>query len=211
MVAARARLGRAWGELRRRISWASLVLPWGIFLLLFWATLNGYIAPRKKTLEVVALVILYVAVGTALLRYVFGREPFFLWLTLLCTVFTLREHHVAHSKNGVFIGAGLLTFYAWRNRARLRPFVDCRRVMSTLTAVVVSYYIAWSLDARMWRPWLPGTKKAVWSPVEESMEVVGHALLLTAAIFAVLLALRQARTAAGATSATSPVTGGSGR
>jgi hypothetical protein len=185
-------LKRAWREGTKRVSWLAVILPWAFFVALFWAKLCNHIdLPGKPALEAVALVILYAAVVTAGVRYWKCRELFFAWLTLLCIVFTMREHHFPHTGNGVFIATGILAIYAWFARARLAVFLDARRVMSMFMAVLVTYYIAWSLDARMWRRWLPGEKVTTWSPVEEALEVIGHLLLLATVIVCVLWARRQ--------------------
>jgi glucan phosphoethanolaminetransferase (alkaline phosphatase superfamily) len=182
----------AWRAGTTRVSWLGLVVPWAVFVLIFWAQLNRHISlPLKPPMEVLALIVCYAAVVIALARYLKVREPFFLWLLLLCVVFTLREHHFPHTGNGVFIGSGILALYAWFRRSRLQPFLDSRPIMTMPTATIMTYYIAWSLDARMWRRWLPGDKVTTWSPVEETMEVVGHGSLLLTVIVAMLWARRR--------------------
>ena len=119
---------KAWRAGTTRVSWLGVVAPWIVFVLIFWAQLRRHISlPPKPPMEILALIVCYAAVLIAFLRYLKVREHFFLWLTLLCVVFTLREHHFPHTGNGVFIGSGILALYAGFGRNRLKPFLGCRR------------------------------------------------------------------------------------
>ncbi len=131
---------------------------------------------QEATMETAALVVVALALAVGLVRLALTREPYFLWLSTLIVVLLCREIHFAGTSAGVYVGfAGMLAVAWWKYRL-LADYFASRTVMTLLAMVFLSYFLAKTLDQNWWKM-VPG-EDTFERPVEETMEVAGHCLLL---------------------------------
>jgi len=109
-----------------------------------------------------------------------SRAPFFVWLTALTANFLTREIHFAGTSASVYVGLGILLLLAWRGWERLATFLTYPPTITLLGCAFVTYGITITVDAGWWE-FLP-YERTFGTPVEESMELVGHCFLLAAAL-----------------------------
>ncbi|MCO5168480.1 MAG: hypothetical protein M9894_19245 [Planctomycetes bacterium] len=158
-----------------RLEWRALALPfvaWLAFALLAMAGL----APEKDPLEALAVIGLGVAALVGLGCWAVDRHPYFAWSTALITVLLCREIHFAGTGKGVYVGLALLLIIAWRRYPALADYLGTRAATTVFTLGMTSYALSQTIDQRWWRRILPGER--VWHvPAEESLELLGHALV----------------------------------
>ncbi len=131
---------------------------------------------QEATMETVALVVVALALAVGLVRLALTREPYFLWLTVLIAVLLCREIHFAGTSAGVYVGFACMLAVAWWKYPLLKNYFASRTVMTLLAMIFFSYFLAKTLDQNWWKM-VPG-EDTFERPVEETMEVVGHCLLL---------------------------------
>jgi len=138
--------------------------------------------PAKAPLESASVVLLSVTTALATLRLALSRRPFFLWGTALLAVLLSRELHFEGTSSGVYLGLLVLFLLALHYGDQLGDYLASRFVVNNLAMGVCAYAIAVSLDGRWWKPrprWggygVPG-EDIFHVPLEESMELLGHAL-----------------------------------
>jgi ribosomal protein S18 acetylase RimI-like enzyme len=109
-----------------------------------------------------------------------------LWLTGLTAALTCREIHFAGTSVGVYVALGGLLLIAWLKAPVLEEYFASRRTVTLLAAGFFCYFLAKSLDQHWWKA-VPG-EPTFERPVEETMEVLGHVLILAVAVTAAKVA-----------------------
>ncbi len=160
----------------RRVWLPALFVPPLVAGVLAWLVVRELVMPDYATNEWLGVAIPAVTVLVAFLRAWTSGAPFFLWLTGLAANFLTREIHFEGTSTTVYIGLGVLLLVAWRWYGRLEPYLASRLVTTLLTCTFLTYTMAITLDQGWWKfiPYEPIFD----TPVEESLEVLGHLFLL---------------------------------
>lgn len=154
-------------------------IPVALALLLFAIKRNEWIAGLKQPLEETALFVLGFGILGTLARYAATRHPFFLWYAGLCAAFFWREVHLKHSSTVMYLALAILFVWAWRKYERLCPYLGSRLLNSVVFMTLVSYIGSQVID-KNFRPELL-SDRYLYDPIEESLEILGHAALALAA------------------------------
>ena len=107
--------------------------------------------------------------------------PYWGWLAVLAGVFFCREIHFTGTNLLVYTVPPLLLLVAWLRFDRLGDYLTNPGVVTMLVILGMFYTITQSLDARLFA-FLP--QEQSWERgAEESLEVIGHTMLVCLAIF----------------------------
>ncbi|RKY18948.1 MAG: hypothetical protein DRQ55_11990 [Planctomycetota bacterium] len=155
----------------------------------------------RDTMEVVALWVLGSALLLALINAARHRSGPCLWVAALMFSFFARELHFTGTSNGVVVALLLLITVLVRRSGSWQSTLNSRRFATPLVTSFLCYFCSQSMDQRWWRI-IPN--ESVWhTPVEETLEVLGHC-------FSLLLAWLTPGAAAGAAAGSGASAGASG-
>jgi hypothetical protein len=144
-------------------TWLSLSTPWHAWF-------------EKPAQEVFGPAILAMAVILSLRLYKQHPQTFSKWLVWLTGALFCRELHFAGTNNGIYVALVVLLWFASRNLAAMRPWLDSRTIVSLFAAALWTYLVAKTLDRGYWKS-LPDS--ALWRDhLEETLESAGHLLIL---------------------------------
>lgn len=166
--------------LLRSINIRYLLLP--VFLVFFisYALVKGYYLPRKVVLEYIGLLVISYFLLVALLRYRYEKNTFNLGCVWIIFAFASREIHYTGSVPLVYASVLVLIYLILTRFDFFKPYVDNKPYFSIFSAAILSYFISVTIDQRWWR-FVP-YEDMVNTPLEESMEIIGHLFLGTALI-----------------------------
>jgi hypothetical protein len=175
-------------ELWRLFRNGSLIVPVLVNVVLGVIITEKLYAPDKGLLEIGAILILSLATALGLARYLVSRHPFFLWGSGLLGVLLCREIHFVGTSGGVYVGLAVMFLVAFRYYENLREYLASSFVINMLAMGFFSYSLSVSIDARWWKArgaWsgIPG-EEVFHVPLEELMELLGHALVIGALLLA---------------------------
>ncbi|MBN2212362.1 MAG: hypothetical protein JW709_13270 [Sedimentisphaerales bacterium] len=157
----------------RVFSWPVLSIPALFTVVWAWLYAQGILTAPKEKLEIVGLSVIHVALAIALVRLMLARHVYFIWLVGLSGACVCREYHFAGTSTGIYVVLAVLLWSAWWFYGAMATYFRTRLVVNLLAAVFLCYIISQMLDQQWWR-FLIGVP--AWSsPVEESLEVLGHA------------------------------------
>jgi hypothetical protein len=165
-----------------RVFWPGLLVVPAVAAIVAVAIVQQRYTPSKELLETIGLAVPSLAAVVALVRALFGREPFFIWTALLAVNFALRELDIEGTTDLVYVGVALLMLVAWRCYPRLAPYLAGRTVLTLLSGALFTYFLTATLDLRWWR-FVP-YEDVFEMRLEETMEIVGHLQLLALALLA---------------------------
>jgi hypothetical protein len=190
----RADLGR-WGvalrDLLAQLHGGFVLGPLALAIVFSVLAATRRFVPEKASLESLAIWVLAIASGLAVVRLLVSRDVFFAWgAALLLTLFS-REVHFVGTDVGVYLGLTLLGFLTLQYYDRLEVYLAQPFVVNAFAMTFLCFVISTTLDQRFWRarsgwPGIPG-EQDFHVEVEEIMEVAGHLF----ASAAVLLARRR--------------------
>jgi hypothetical protein len=161
------------------IFWPALIVPIVIAAAVAVAIVEGIFDPTKQFLETIGFVVPTAAALLAFGRAAATREPFLLWLAVLCANFAIRELDPPGYTHAVYWVLGLLGVAAWWWRAKLAGALTDRTVLTLLACTGFTYSLAVALDLR-WLKFIPH-EEVFEVLLEETMEIVGHCWLLALA------------------------------
>ena len=154
-----------------------LVLMTGVALLMH----KGFVPLDEQLFEHLAIGVLCYATILSIMRLIWGRRPFFLWLTGLCLALLCREIHFDGTSTGFYIALVALIAVALIKYPVLSEYLDTRIVLTLLASAFFCYFLTQTLDQQWWRF---AIGKPDWSPpLEEFVEVLGHFYILLITIF----------------------------
>jgi len=170
-----------------RVSWPWLLAPVGVavlaVVLLAWVPSVRPVWPGKAEAEFAALLLTPCIPLVAGARFALTRRRFFLWLTGLGLLVMWREIHLdyplADSLTALLVlGMAVL---AWRRLPWFEPELSSRATVTLLAMATVTYAITKTLDAGG-LAWMRHAS-LVETRAEETLELLGHGLVLAAAVF----------------------------
>ena len=168
------------GTIVGRVWLPALLVPPLLTVLVAWLVVMEAMPFDYGRAERLGIAIPTLTVLLAAARAWWSRAPFFLWLTALAANFLTREIHFAGTSTTVYLGLGVLLLLAWRHWERLATFLTHRPTVTLLSCAFVTYFIAITVDAGWWE-FVP-YERVFGTPVEESMELVGHCFVLAVAL-----------------------------
>ncbi|MDB5389074.1 MAG: hypothetical protein JWM11_4720 [Planctomycetaceae bacterium] len=114
-----------------------------------------------------------------------------IWMLSIPATFLCRELHFAGTGTGVYVAIIAIVWFGSVNSTRLRPVWNCRNVCGCWFGAACVYALAVSVDSGVWK-FLPN---AVWWSVnlEETLESIGHSLILAGTLCAAVIVDRQDR------------------
>ena len=158
-----------------------LALPPAAAILLWIIMLNGFFKPTKPPLEIAALVVNGFFMLTAAFRYSYSRHAFFLWTAALFLLILCREIHFVGTDQAIFIGLAILLGILLRKLDRFKDYFLNPRLINLFVTGFFFYFLSQTVDQRWWKIF-PG-ESAVFVPLEESLEMLGHMTLGFALVF----------------------------
>lgn len=166
--------------LLRAIDYRYLSLP--VFLLLFisYALVQGYYRPSWVVLEYIGLATLLYFLLVASLRYRYEKNTFHLGCVCIIFVFASREVHFTGSAALVYASVLVLIYLVFTRFDFFKPYVDNKPYFSIFATAFLTYFFSVTLDQRWWR-FVP-YEDMIHTPLEETMEIIGHLFLGTALI-----------------------------
>ncbi len=153
--------------------------------LLYSAGMLGAERPLKDMMENISPPILAVAAGLALVRLAISKSPYFIWLAILCGSLFCRELHFEGTSIGIYVALVILLLVAGLKYSLFAEYFSSRTVITLVTCVFFTYFIAMTFDQR-WYTFIPNARK-YYRPVGEIIEVTGH-------IFTLMLVLLSRKT-----------------
>ena len=168
--------------------WLIFILPLAISGFIIWLSLDNiypYDRPQlyvKNALEEVAL---YVTSGfcfICLLRFIYGKDKFFLWASGMMMILFIRELHPPISSVGVYIGLLWLFYIAYKKPHIFGDYLSSKYLVTFLGVGFFTYVLAVTTDERVWR-FVPG-EYVFHTKLEETLEVLGHVFIGCALLFA---------------------------
>jgi hypothetical protein len=107
------------------------------------------------------------------------------WMLCIPLTFLCRELHFAGTGTGVYVGLAAIIWFAIRNAGRLQPIWNCRNACGAWFGAACFYGLAVTVDSGVWK-FLPHAQ--AWGVnLEETMESLGHLLILSATLFGVAI------------------------
>lgn len=144
-----------------------------VVILLIRETPIGWIT-EKPVMEIIAPTIIGLTAILTLFVHYWTRELFTLMLAFLVWALFLRELHFYGTSKGLYITVTALAIIASLKRENLRAFLSRRAIGTLLPLAMWTYFISKMFDRHMFR-FLPDY--GLWhNNVEETLEVIGHAL-----------------------------------
>lgn len=135
-----------------------------------------------STAEVLAIVILSVALGVIAWRWRRERHLFLGWLTGLVALLLFREIHIYKSSLVVEILLPIVVFLAARWYFRMAGYFASSRTLTILVLVFATYTLTETLDNHAFE-FIPN--EDYWErPTEETLELLGHLFVLLLTITA---------------------------
>ena len=133
----------------------------------------------KAPLEVVAIAVASLGVVCALARLAFTREPFHLLLLGVAVTVLLREIHWDWTKLFAYVSLATITVMAfvWHRRVFVEYLDRQPVVRAWFVSTVIVYVLSQAIARRVFSRVLPD-EAAIYSDMEELMEVVAHAMLV---------------------------------
>ncbi len=144
----------------------------------------GWYGPEKPTLEGLALLVTGSLAAACLARFAASRDAYFLWAGAVMLTLLGREIRFPGASNAVYVALGLLGWIALRRLDVLGHRLAGRALLSALALGFFTYAISVAVDQR-WARGLPG-EEAWHVPLEESLELVGHAVIGVALVWSPL-------------------------
>jgi hypothetical protein len=158
---------------------AGPAMPWFV---------GKYAWTGKDAQEILGPSLLGAAVCVAAFQCLLRTQVCRLWMLCIPTTFLCRELHFAGTGTGVYIGIVAIVWYGIANATRLRPVWNCHNVCGCLFGAACFYALAVTVDSGVWK-FLPHSQ--MWSVnFEETMESVGHFLILAGSLCGVAIADR---------------------
>ena len=157
-----------------------LMMPLVITAMLWIIMAIGIIRPQKPPLEIAAVVVSALLMLIAAARYFLSRQPFFLWSSALFLLIMRREIHFAGTDAAIFIGLVILWAMLLYKYEKFEAYAANPWGINLLVAGFFIYFLSQTVDQRWWRS-VPG-EDAVHVPLEESLEMLGHILIASAAV-----------------------------
>ncbi len=134
----------------------------------------------KAHQETFAVLVLVANLIVILIAYLGNRGFATLWMLLFGVVLFFRELHFVGTNNGFYVACVLLAWWASRNRDTFAREMHRLRVDRLLAAAVWIYLMSKTMDRHYWR-FVPQYDQ--WHDyVEESLESMGHIVILVASI-----------------------------
>lgn len=151
-------------------------LPWFV---------GKYAWTGKDFQEILGPSLLGAAVFVAAFQCVLRGGVCRVWMLCIPLTFLCRELHFAGTGTGVYLGLVAIVWFGIHNAARLQPVWNCRNVCGAWFAAACFYGLAVTVDSGVWK-FLPHAQ--VWGVnLEETMESLGHSLILVATLFGVAI------------------------
>ena len=168
----------------RAIYWPALAIPLLITAGVIWIYSQKIVITTESWLagcETAGIVVTGVAFVIALVRWGLQRRLYWGWLGILAGVFFCREIHFTGTNLLVYTVPPLLLIAAWLKFDRLSDYLTNPGVVTMLVILGMFYMITQSLDAHHFK-FIP--QEPLWGKwAEETLEVVGHTVLMCLAIF----------------------------
>ena len=131
--------------------------------------------------EIAGIIVPGIAFGIALVRWGIQRQPYWGWLAGLAGVFFCREIHFTGTNVLIYTAPLVLLLVAWLMFDHLADYLTNPGVVTMLVILGMFYTITQSLDAHLFE-FLP--QERLWEKgAEETLEVIGHTVLVCLAIF----------------------------
>ncbi len=160
--------------------WAALLPPLSVGAVYLADAAGGDRLIAKRPNEVVALVLLALAVLACLLRLTVWRDRFHLVLAAFTASLLCREIHFAGTHKGIYVAAVAIAVWAWVWRKHLLPVVKGTAKGRWLVIAAWAYVFAILIQRRAFR-FLP-LESQLHIQMEEVAENVAHTLLLIACL-----------------------------
>ncbi len=159
----------------------SLIIPVVVAVLIALLYAKAITPPKKDFLEFTAqYIVLPIGTIVALIRLIITRNPFWGWMLGLAAVFLCREWHFAGTSAGVYVGLVILIALAGWKQDKWQADFSGRTSMTFIALAFTFYFLSQSLDQGWWG-FLIG--KPTWKmPLEETLEIFGHASITLATI-----------------------------
>lgn len=163
--------------LRTASLWAMLVPAAGA-LLIAALNLRPEIAPylTKESAEIASPIILGLGSLLALWIAASRPHPYYKWQALFVIACFLRELHFQGTNSGFYIALVVLLWWLSHARERLAAFLNDRRIVTLLVAVLWTYFISKTFDRHLWDNAMSG--RLTRDLFEENLEILGHLLLV---------------------------------
>lgn len=159
---------------------------------------TGWYTPTKLYLEDLALLLLGFFALLCLLRFALSKELYFLWAAAVLATLLGRELRFGGFADLVYLLLPLLGWIGLRHFEAFQHRLAHPVLLSALALGFFIYALSVMVDQR-WTRRLPA--EAVWHvPLEETLEVVGHAILGVALVLSPPTCAGRARAAAGGSS-----------
>lgn len=148
----------------------------------------------KRYQEILGPAILGVALFVALIIWAVRRDFYFRWWAILSACLLCREFHFTGTGTAIYFAVPLMFWYASANFEAMKPYVNNRWLVSLFVGAFVVYFFTITVDRAVWK-FLPN--HAHWrNSVEETLESVGHFMLLAALIGSALIPRRSPKNTA---------------
>jgi hypothetical protein len=168
--------------------WLIFIIPLAISGLIIWLSLD-YIYPYnrpelyvKNALEEVSLHITSGFCFICLMRFIYGKDKFFLWASGVMMILFIREIHIPISSAGVYIGLLWLFYIAYKKPHIFGDYLGSKYFVTLLGIGFFTYALSVTIDERVWR-FVPG-EFIFHTKLEETMEMLGHIFVGCALLFA---------------------------
>ena len=167
--------------LHQKINYWFLLVPLVLTSVLWVLIAAGGYKYSREELEAAAIVVSYLLLLAAALRYLITRHNFFSWSTGLMGLIMCREIHFAGTDPGIYLGLLLLFVITLLKYDTLKEYLDNPLVINLLLIGFFTYFLSQTIDQR-WCKGIPG-EKIVHVPLEETLEVLGHCIIGSAVVF----------------------------
>ncbi len=172
----------------KAICWPALAIPFVVWALAAWGTFR-FVPKNTPTHRewmdfwdfTAGVWVTGGACGLALLRFVIQRKWYWLWLTVLAALLYCRELHFDGSNILVHAGIVVVFTVAWWGYEKMADYFTSRLVLTLIVLLFTFYTITQTLDQRWWQ-FLPHEDDWI-KASEEFLEVMGHCMLLSLAVF----------------------------
>ncbi len=181
--------------MKRYIAWWPLLLGPLAMVGVYIAGLAGRLEYVSKPIHerMAPWLLLIPLVGFAL-RAAVARKEFYLFMAVFSAVLFCREWHFTGTGPGVYVGLGLLAFWAVRRKDHLWVWVAGSPLRIWLGSVLATYALSQLIARRFFRHLGLPYEDEFHIALEETVETAGHLMMIVVLLLAWRLIPRSAKT-----------------